>query len=247
MRQFSLPESCIYVGNVMHARLTPRPHKFRYGVFSLMLDLDHLYSDILPSFLKINKWGIISFYNRDHGNRDGGNLKLWVNEELKKNKLTSADKIFLLTFPRIFGFGFSPLSIFFCYRDGGIFAVVYEVKNTFGDQIAYTLPISKRGQEIIIQEHKKEMYVSPFIEMNQMYNFIIKNPGKNLSIKIKQSGKGIKTLIATHNGKRIALNNKNLLKSLFKHPLMGIKVLFGIHWEALRLFLKGIKMVSYQS
>ena len=89
------------------------------------------------------------------------------------------------------------------------------------------------------------MYVSPFIEMNQVYNFIIKTPGKNLCLKIKQSGSGVKTLIATHNARRVTLSNKNLLKSLLTHPLMGIKILFGIHWEAIRLFIKGIKTVSY--
>ena len=247
MKEFSLPKSCIYVGNVMHARLAPKPHKFRYGVFSLFLDLDKVEQGILPSFLKIDKWGVVSFYRKDHGSRDGTNLKCWANQELEKKMLNPAEKIFLLSFPRIFGFGFSPLSIFFCYRDKNIFAVIYEVKNTIGDQVAYTLPIEKVSKEIIFQEHRKEMYVSPFIEMNQVYNFIIKTPGKNLCLKIKQSGSGVKTLIATHNARRVTLSNKNLLKSLLTHPLMGIKILVGIHWEAIRLFLKGIKTVSYKA
>ena len=91
------------------------------------------------------------------------------------------------------------------------------------------------------------MYVSPFIEMDQIYKFVIKNPGETLSLKIKQTGSGIKTLIATHNAKRITLSNKNLLKSLLTHPLMGIKILLGIHWEALKLFIKGVKLVPYQN
>ena len=247
MENLALPKPCIYIGKVMHARLVPKVHKFRYGVFSLLLDLDQLNSGKLPSLLKVDKWGLISFYRRDHGQRDGSDLKHWVNELLKKDSQEPADKIFLLSFPRIFGFGFSPLSVFFCYRKKRFYAVIYEVKNTFGDQIAYTLPILTNSGDLIMQEHDKQMYVSPFIEMDQIYKFVIKNPGETFSLKIKQTGSGIKTLIATHNAKRITLSNKNLLKSLLTHPLMGIKILLGIHWEALKLFIKGVKLVPYQN
>ena len=166
MENLALPKSCIYIGKVMHARLVPKVHKFRYGVFSLLLDLDQLNGGKLPSLLKVDKWGLISFYRRDHGRRDGSDLKHWVNELLKKASQEPAEKIFLLSFPRIFGFGFSPLSVFFCYRKKRFYAVIYEVKNTFGDQIAYTLPILTNSGDLIMQEHDKQMYVSPFIEIH---------------------------------------------------------------------------------
>ncbi len=228
----------------MHARLFPKPHKFIYGVFSIFLDLDNINAATLPSVLKVDRWGLLSFYSKDHGSRDGRNLKVWANQLLEKNFQEPAEKIYLLSFPRILGLGFSPLSIFFCYNKGNMAAVIYEVKNTFGDQVTYTLPVTIRNNQPITHYHQKEMYVSPFIEMDQLYEFIIKNPEQTLAIKIKQSGVDGKTLIATHNGKRIALSNKNLFKSLLTHPLMGIKILVAIHWEALRLFLKGVKAVA---
>ena len=230
----------------MHARLFPKAHKFTYRVFSIFLDLDHINSASLPSALKIDRWGLFSFYAKDHGSRDGSDLKLWANQLLEKNFQETAEKIYLLSFPRILGLGFSPLSIFFCYNDGNMYAIIYEVKNTFGDQVTYTLPVTTYDDPIV-QHHQKEMYVSPFIEMDQLYEFIIKNPEKNLAVKIKQSGVDGKTLIATHNAKRIALSNKNLFKSLLTHPLMGIKILLAIHWEALRLFVKGVKVVAHKA
>ena len=231
----------------MHARLFPKPHKFIYRVFSIFLDLDNIDSVSLPSILKINRWGLFSFYSKDHGSRDGQNLKLWANNLLETNSQKAAQKIYLLSFPRVLGLGFSPLSIFFCYNNGNMYAIIYEVKNTLGDQVTYTLPVRTCNDEPIIQYHQKEMYVSPFIEMDQLYEFIIKNPEQNLAIKIKQSGVDGKTLIATHNAKRIALTNKNLFKSLLTHPLMGIKILLAIHWEALRLFVKGVKVVAHKN
>ena len=100
----------------MHARLFPKPHKFIYRVFSIFLDLDNINSATLPSILKIDRWGLFSFYAKDHGGRDGSNLKAWANHLLEKNSQEPAEKIYLLSFPRILGLGFSPLSIFFCYN-----------------------------------------------------------------------------------------------------------------------------------
>ena len=239
---------CIYVGHVMHMRLIPKRHKFRYRVFSLLLDIDNLNSlGSNFSLLKINKFGLISFFEKDHGGRDNSSLRAWLDNLFTMHSLPIADKVFLLSFPRILGVGFSPLSIYYCYNQNKLTTIVYEVKNTFGDQIPYVLPVTCKENQLVRHTHQKEMYVSPFIEMDQTYDFILAPLSKRLAIKIRQSGKAGMTLIATQTGVARPLNDWNLFLSFMSHPLMGLKVIAAIHWQALQLFLRGIKYISYNS
>ncbi len=239
-------KSCIYIGNIMHMRLVPKKHKFNYRVFSLFLDLDFIdkQKDNFK-FLKLNKFGLISFFNKDHGSRTNNKLKPWVNSLLIKNNLPKASKIFLLSFPRIIGLGFNPLSVYFCYDKKILKSIIYEVKNTFGDQVPYVFEAKIDKDGAIRHCQKKEMYVSPFIDMNQNYHFAIYPPNERISIRIKEEGGNGDLLIATQKGVSKELTDLNLLLTLISHPLMGIKVILAIHWHALRLFLKGIQFHSY--
>ena len=163
--------SCIYTGSVTHKRLFPVKHFFLYKTFSLLLDLDELKKihNEIP-FFSLNKFNILSFYEKDHGERDGDSLKKWVNKTIKKYNLEcQISKIKLLCFPRILGYVFNPLSIFYCYEGKKLKVILYEVKNTFNEQHTYIFAV-KNNTRIISQFCNKKFYVSPFIEMNTFYN-----------------------------------------------------------------------------
>ena len=238
--------SCIYNGQVIHKRFKPKEHFFKYKVFSLLLDLSEL--SLLDRELKIfsyNKFNILSFYDVDHGPRDGTSLISWVKENLNNNNINSNEiKIKLLCYPRVWGYIFNPLSIFFVYdKNLNLISILYEVKNTFGEQHTYVFKIDKDNQ---LLEHscKKKFHVSPFIEMNCLYYFKILKPTDKLSVVINQNDDNGKLLFASQDGLKNELNNKNLMISYISNPLMSFKIIGGIHFEAFKLWIKGIKLVK---
>ena len=234
-------ESCIYKGFVTHRRFTPIRHFFSYKTFSILFDLDELGElNKQISFFSLNKFNLFSFYNKDHGKRDGSDLKKWVKEIFKKNNLSlNISKIKLLCFPRIFGYVFNPLSVFYCYEGEKLKAILYEVKNTFNEQHTYIFLVDENS-EIISQNCSKKFYVSPFIEMETFYNFRLNEPDQNLKIFIKQTNNlKEKVLVACQIGKKQVLSSKELLINFFIHPLMTFKIITAIHFEALRLWKKG--------
>ena len=239
-----IKNSKIYTGKVIHRRFKPKEHYFKYSVFSLLIDLDEL-EDIQKeiSIFSYNKFNIISFFDKDHGERDGSSLKNWVYSNLKTLGIVEDVKIKLLCYPRIFGYVFNPLSIFFVYdKNSKLIAILYEVKNTFGEQHTY---VFKTNDETVIQNNcKKQFYVSPFIEMNCEYSFKILKPEEQLSVVINQSDEEGKLLFASQDGLAREFNNKNLIISFLSHPLMSFKVIAAIHYEAFKLWIKRIKLVT---
>ena len=231
--------SCIYNGLVTHHRFKPVKHSLKYKTFSLLLDLDELERlDEKISIFSINKFNVFSFYYKDHGLRDGSSIKDWIVENIKKFKISSEiTKIELLCYPRIFGYVFNPLSIFYCYQENNLKAIFYEVKNTFNEQHTYIFKVI--DGEKIEQKCKKKFYVSPFMDMNTFYNFKLIAPGEKLSVFIKQTDDVGTVLTATQEGDRKKLNFKQLLINFFKYPLMTIKIIVSIHFEAFLLWKKG--------
>lgn len=243
-----LEVGCLYQGHVMHMRLTPFVHKFRYRVFTLYLDVDRLAETISTlRLLKLDRFGLLSFHHRDHGLRDGSTLRPWVESLLAEHGMSAPAKIRILAFPRFFGYVFNPLSVYFCeHEDGSLRAIVYEVKNTFGDQHPYVVPIDSRGSSLERHEVDKGFYVSPFIGMKQTYKFTIRQPDEKLSLRIKQHDETGPWLIATQSGDRRPLTDRELLRQWLRHPLMTFKVMVAIHWEALRLAIKGARFHPYR-
>jgi DUF1365 family protein len=240
-----IKNSSIYTGSVIHKRFKPKIHFFNYKVFSLLIDLSELH--LLDKNLKLfsyNKFNIISFYNSDHGRRDGSSLIIWVIDYLKKNNINSYNiEIKLLCYPRIFGYVFNPLSIFYIYdKNEDLISILYEVKNTFGEQHTYVFK-SKKGQNLIQHVCKKKFHVSPFIEMNCIYFFRLLKPSNKISVIIDQNDKEGKILYASQNGIKSELNNSTLIKAYLKHPLMTFKIILAIHFEAFKLWTKGIKYI----
>ena len=236
------PAASLYVGEVMHRRLRPFEHRFAYRVFSICLDIDRVAELARSSRLfDYNRGALFSFHDRDHGPGDGTPLRPWVDAELCAAGLPMGGPIRLLCFPRIFGYVFNPLSVFFCHdTDGRLVAVLHEVKNTFGEQHGYLIPVTNDG--VVRQEARKLFHVSPFIDMDCRYRFRIVPPGERLAIVIRQSDAEGDLLVASHRARRLPFSDRNLLKCLARHPLMAIKVIGAIHWEALRLWLKGARL-----
>jgi len=238
--------SCIYVGSVIHKRFKPKKHFFKYSVFSLFLDLDEINElDEKILFFSYNKFNILSFFDKDHGYRDGSSIKNWLIHVLQKKNISTINiKIKILCYPRIFGYVFNPLSIFFIYdADSNPIAILYEVKNTFGEQHTYVFKIDIKNKQIL-NNCKKKFYVSPFMDLESKYFFKVLIPNERLSVIIDQRDKEGKLLFASQDGERVKLSSKNLLKSYLKHPLMTLKIISAIHYEALKLWMKGIKLVK---
>ena len=240
-----IKNSWIYNGKVFHKRFKPKIHFFKYKVFSLLLDLDEI--DTIDNNINIfshNNFNLISFYDRDHGERDGSSVREWVKKKLKSNNIECENiKIKLLCYPRILGYVFNPLSIFFVYdNNSSLVSILYEVKNTFGEQHTYVF--KTEDEKVIINDCSKKFHVSPFIEMECHYYFRVLKPSDKISVIIDQKDKDGKLLYASQDGKAPELNEKNLLTSYISHPLMTFKIIAAIHYEALKLWLKGIKIIK---
>jgi|TARA_B100001029_G_scaffold2895_1_gene2058 Uncharacterized conserved protein len=241
-----IKNSFIYTGNVVHKRFKPKIHFFKYKVFSLLIDLSEIH--LLDKDLKIfsyNKFNIISFYDKDHGPRDGSSVKNWVIDNLKKNNIDTNDiQIKLLCYPRIFGYVFNPLSVFYVYdKNLNLISILYEVKNTFGEQHTYVFK-SDINNNLVQHMCKKKFHVSPFIEMDCVYFFRLLKPGNKISVIIDQNDKEGKILYASQDGVKSEITNANLTKSYLKHPLMTFKIILAIHFEAFKLWSKGIKFIK---
>ena len=233
----------------MHHRLRPHRHRFVYRAAYLLLDLDRLAElDRSLRLFSFNRPNLVSFQERDHGARDGSPLRPWVERQLADHGIEMAvERILLLCMPRWLGHVFNPISIYYCFERGGrLAAVVYEVKNTFGEQHAYVLPIGaeREGADAAIRQScAKTFYVSPFIEMAARYRFRLGPPGEErLSVVIQEAVKSEPLLVASLTGRRRPLTDRHLLLAGLRNPTH--KVLAAIHWEALRLWWKGLTLQS---
>lgn len=233
----------------MHRRLRPFVHRFQYRVFSLYLDLDELAG--LTRRLRLlshNRWNLLGFEDRDHGPRDGSPLRSWAEAQLIGAGLAAPfGPIRLLCFPRLLGYVFNPLSLWFCHDTAGrLLAVIYEVSNTRGQHHAYTIPVGASGPENapLLQSCAKNFHVSPFIPMVARYHFRLREPAERLTVAILESIADGPVLAATHTGRRQALTDRTLAMAVLGHPLMTLKVIGAIHWQALRLWLKGARAPS---
>jgi uncharacterized protein len=236
--------SSLYVGSVAHRRIQPRMHRFRYQAFWLLLDLDEL--DKLSSKLRWfshNRSNIFSFYDADHGDGTQTPLRVQVERQLSEAGVDlSGGQIRLLCMPRTLGYSFNPISIFFCYgADGTIAAVVYQVHNTFGERHSYVIRVEDQSAALH-QRCQKLFYVSPFLEMDMRYDFRITGPDECVAVGISASSSARPVLNAVLTGRRRELTDRNLMFVFLKIPAITIKVIAAIHWEAMRLWAKGIRL-----
>ncbi len=237
----------LYVGTVVHKRLRPVPHALRYGVYAVLVDVDRIAETARECrFLSYNRFNLLSVYDRDHGRGDGQPIAEAIREVLSGGGIATAGRrIQLLTYPRVLGYVFNPLSVYYVSApDGTLEAVVYEVSNTFGERVSYVLPAGPDRGGVHAQACTKTMFVSPFAARTGRYGFRITPPGHDLTVGVAfHDAQG--PLIRTHFRARARpLDDSAILGVMASHPLMTMKVISAIHIEALRLWLKGVPLVE---
>ncbi len=239
-----MPEPALYRAEVTHARAGAVRHRLRHSVFYLFLELGRLEetSQRLRLF-SYNRFNLLSFFDRDHGARDGGRIGGWIEEQLRHAGLWDPEgRIFLLTLPRILGYVFNPLSVYYCFdRDDRLVAVLHEVRNTFGELHGYLIPAQADAAGVIRQQAAKRFHVSPFIDMAGQYRFRLTIPGDALSLGIRETTAAGIGLTACLRGRRHPLTDGQLARALLAMPLMTFKVMAAIHLHALGLWLKGAR------
>jgi len=238
----------IFFTRVMHRRLFPVQYRFDYRVFSLLLDIDAL--DRLPTRLRLGRFALFKgnlfrFDPADHGPRDGSALRPWVEALLGARGIDlDGGRIRLLCFPRVLGYGFNPLSLWYCeHRDGRLRAVIAEVSNTFGEHHFYLL--ANGGQPIdwpLRDRAQKCFHVSPLMDMLGEYHFRLSEPSDHLAVLIRQyDDQGQLKLVATQTGHGEPLTDAALSRAFRRTPLMTFKVMVAIHWQALKIWLSGAR------
>jgi uncharacterized protein len=237
--------SALYTGHVAHNR--PGKHRLRYRVFMLAVDLDEL--PALDRQLKLfshNRAGLMALFDRDHAAKVNAPLKPQIEAKLREARVGwDGGRIVLLTMPRLLNYVFNPLSVYFCWRRAGsLAALVHEVSNTFGERHFYVLPLRVTPNGQIAQACEKEFCVSPFLEMGLSYEFRVTPPGERTVVAMTvRRGEDV-ALTASFAGERRELTDANLLRAWLGNPLMTVAVIAGIHWEALKMWTKGVRYLG---
>ncbi len=242
-RSTFFPFASFYTGRVTHKRHDAISHKLNYAIWMLSVDLDHIDELAAHSWLFChNRFGVLSLRDRDHGFRDGTALRPYVEGALAAQGMAAfGHRVAFMTIPRLLGYAFPPISFYFCYDGAGeLGAVLHQVKSTFGDQIGYLMPMAAHRE----QTHPKQMHVSPFFDMGGGYRFALTPPGETFRISITYGTEDTPRLTATMKLARRPWNAASLREILLKMPLIPVTIMLAIHWNALKLFLKGAKFHS---
>lgn len=239
-----MTSSAIYTGSVVHTRLRPVRHRLRYRMFSLLLDLDEIpeLSNRLRWF-SAERFNLVGFSGRDHLAGDATPLRVQVESALAAAGIDlTGGRILLLAMPRVLGCVFNPLSVFWCHgADGRLRAVIHEVNNTFGQRHSYLIPVADAAMPVR-QACDKAFYVSPFMDMGLRYRFRLIPPGERVAVAIEASDAAGTVLTAAMTMRRQALTDAALLAGFVRHPLLAAQVLGAIHWEAAKLWRKGLRI-----
>ena len=235
------PDSSIYVGEVVHRRVGQVRHELRYRVYNLFANVDEL-PDLhrrLNTF-SYNRPNLFSIRDKDHGPGDGTVI---AKHAWRVTRQTAAGaqvrRIFMFTYPRVLGLVFNPLTAYYGYDgEGRLVLMIYEVNNTFGQRHTYALPVEGTHR----QSCAKAFYVSPFNRVEGVYNFYVIPPGDTLKLTINLSTDSGPCLSAWFSGQRVPLSDTVLMRSFFSLPMQPLKVIGGIHLEAARLWLKGMRL-----
>ena len=239
------PRTGIYDGEVVHARLRPREHKLRYRVFSIFLDLGMVEKRLNNlKFFSFNRFNFLSFYSEDFGNASNVSLRQQIASTLQTRGITrEAEHIYMLAYPRVLGYVFNPITIYYIYDENyELHTLIYEVTNTFRERVQYVIPVAEKNclDGHIFQNAPKKLYVSPFAPETGRYGFHLTHPGEDISVGINFRDVDGPLLKTRYSGKYRELQDSTILKLVLRMPLFTLKVIAAIHFEALRLWLKGV-------
>jgi DUF1365 family protein len=236
--------SCAYNARTTHQRLSPPRPRFSYRLFYLFLDIDRIDETCAGTrLLSHNRPNLFSFHDRDHGERPSESLRAWTEKTFYEAGIdATGGKIMLLALPRVLGFVFNPLSVFFAYNDeGGLRGVLYEVRNTFGEKHVYAVS-AQNG--LNLQHADKAFHVSPFFAVKGSYSFSLNAPGDHLSMTVKNIVDGRVEHIAALVGVKVRLSDWRLAIAFLSLPMMTLGVVAAIHWQAFKLWLGGARYHS---
>jgi len=234
--------SCLYRGEVVHRRLAPVRHNLRYRVYNLFLDIDDLPQLSRKLWLfSYNRFNLFSISDHKHGRGDGTSIRDTVWEHVNSSDVgPEVSKVFMFCYPRVLGYVFNPLTVYYGFNTAGeLRLMIFEVNNTFGDRHTYVLPFVGDAH----LSCTKKLYVSPFNDLEGHYDFTVHVPGDQLKLTIVLTTQHKPCLSAWFDGTRLALTDGALLRSFVGLPFLPLKIVAGIHWEAARLWFKGLRMV----
>lgn len=241
-------EPQVFFGKVMHGRLFPKLNQFTYGIYYLSLPLSKMQTVPIP----YNRFGLLSFYDKDHGHCDGSSLEAWATEILNQYGIKEADgDITLICMPRILGYVFNPVSFWLCHdKSNQLRAVLCEVHNTFGERHTYLCahddhrPITQSD----VLEGEKVFHVSPLLKREGHYSFRFDSSKNNFGAWIDfYDVQGKRQLVTTLSGGLKPMTAQTLRKAFWSYPLVTFKATALIHWQALKLLSRGIKYISKPS
>ncbi len=238
------PQPALYKGTVTHKRLRPVVHELRYDVASLLVDVDDLGKGRHPSLLGYNRFNLMSVFDADHGDKQvAQSLSAFAWGKVNAAGLAGEVKrILMLCYPRILGYAFNPLTTYYALdADGHTRLLIYEVHNTFGGRHSYVSdPIAPGEAGYFTTE--KLFRVSPFNGIEGHYGLRASEPGDVLTVGVALTTAQGPLLNAYFHGRRLPLDNRHLIAQFLALPFMSLKVIGGIHWEALKLWLKGLNL-----
>lgn len=235
------PQICF--GRVMHARLSPRRNVFTYPVFFLRIPLSKI-TTLSRLIFSVNRWNIFSLQYKDYGPRDGTDPGIWIRALLRRYDVREANgEIILQTFPRVLGYVFNPINFWFCHDSSEkLRAVVCEVNNTFGERHNYLL-MHEDGRDISsgdVLTARKVFHVSPFCKLNGNYAFQFRSSEHGCSARIDYEDSERQVLRTGISGRLSAYSTSKLAKAFFLYPCMTLMIILRIHWQAMRLWARGV-------
>lgn len=237
--------SRLYTGWVRHERTRPARNAFRYPIYYLGLDLDELPElDRRLRLFSHNRANLMSFWDRDHGPRDGSSLRAWIDRLVARAGIDlTGGRVMLLTFPRVLGARFYPVSFWYCFSADGVpRAVLAEVHNTYRDHHNYVL--HNNGEPFDWDSRPraaKAFWVSPFVQTEDVeYEFAFSEPAESLSVTIRDFVSGPLMLVAGINLSAREITDSALWRTALRHGPVSVVGLLRIHWQALKLVAKRV-------
>jgi DUF1365 family protein len=235
-------KQCLYPCSVMHRRYGDLGYRFNYDIFTALFDIDALEeTNLKKRWFSLNRWNLISLRAKDHLPAGEQDFRAWVERCLADKDVHQVPhKIFLLAMPRVLGFVFNPLTVWFCLdeKDQPI-AILCEVRNTFGEKHIYLL---EAGQQWPVRSSMEKIFhVSPFMDLEGGYAFSFHAPNEQLRMSILLNDQQLPKLSATQTGNAVEFSDRQILKQVIRFPFLSAKVLGAIHWHALKLLLKGAR------